>query len=142
MAKLSTGRPRAELIASYNYGPLPYWHLISQAERDKAAASGAAMKDGSYPILSCEGDNSVDTAIHAVGRGSGGHDAIRKHIITRARSLGCSSKIPDNWNSDGSLKTGAGNHADPALTSAASTAGDLFPDEWVTNIRAALKEAQ
>jgi hypothetical protein len=59
------------------------------------------MSDGSYPIAN-EAD--LDKAIHAVGRGGSSHNAIRAHIIRRARSLGASSKIPDNWNSDGSLK--------------------------------------
>jgi hypothetical protein len=81
-----------------------YWASMPKDERDKAAKSGAAMPDGSYPITSCDGDNSVDTAIHAVGRGGADHDAIRAHIIKRAKSLGCASKIPDNWNADGSLK--------------------------------------
>jgi hypothetical protein len=71
------------------------------ADREKKAASGAAMPDGSYPIAS-EAD--LGKAIRAVGRGGASHNAIRRHIITRARSLGASSKIPDNWNSDGSLK--------------------------------------
>ena len=88
-------------------GAEPYWALISQDERDKAAASGAAMPDGSYPITTCDGENSVDSAISAVGRGGADHDTIRRHIIKRARSLGCSSKIPENWNGDGSLKTSA-----------------------------------
>jgi hypothetical protein len=111
---LSMARSRTELIAEFKYGQ-PYWMLISQEERDKAASSGAAMDDGSYPITTCSGDNSVDTAIHAVGRGGADHDPIRKHIITRAKSLGCSSKIPDNWNADGSL-------ADDGSASAQGTA--------------------
>jgi hypothetical protein len=109
---------RAELIAGYTYGDdTPYWMLISQADRDKAAASGAAMPDGSYPVKTCDGENSVSTAIDAVGRGSGSHNAIRKHIITRAKSLGCSSKIPDNWNADGSLSDSA--NAAPTVALAA-----------------------
>lgn len=71
------------------------------ADRKHKAATGAAMSDGSYPIAS-EAD--LDKAIRAVGRGGSSHNAIRKHVISRARSLGASSKIPDNWNSDGSLK--------------------------------------
>jgi ATP-dependent protease ClpP protease subunit len=69
-------------------------------DRDKMAKSGQAMPDGSYPIADGE---DLDNAIHAVGRGGADHDAIRKHITKRAASLGQSSKIPDNWNADGSL---------------------------------------
>lgn len=72
------------------------------ADRDRMADSGAAMDDGSYPIA-----NRADltNAIHAVGRGGTDHNAIRRHIITRAKALGASGEIPDNWNADGSLKT-------------------------------------
>lgn len=71
-----------------------------QADRDRMAKSGEAMPDGSYPIADAE---DLDNAIHAVGRGSGDHDAIRRHIIKRAKALGLSSKIPGNWGEDGSL---------------------------------------
>lgn len=74
---------------------------LSAAGRRKAAASGAAMKDGSYPI---ESKADLRKAIKAVGRGGADHDAIRKHIIGRAKALGLADMIPDNWNSDGSLK--------------------------------------
>jgi len=75
----------------------------STAERKHDAATGAAMPDGSYPI---ENTAQLHDAIHAVGRGGADHDAIRRHIITRAHSLGAASDIPTNWNSDGSLKEG------------------------------------
>lgn len=101
--KLSDPKPRAELIASYAYGD-PYWTLgISQADRDKAASSGAAMPDGSFPITQCEGSSgSVDSAV-----GLARTDAQRLHTITRAKALGCASKIPDTWNADGSQKDAA-----------------------------------
>ena len=72
-----------------------------QDDRDRMAKSGQAMEDGSYPIADVE---DLDNAIHAVGRGGADHDAIRAHIIKRAAALGLSSKIPDNWNADGSMK--------------------------------------
>ncbi len=55
----------------------------------------------SYPI---DDEEDLDKAIHAVGRGGADHDAIRKYIAARAKAMGFSSKIPDNWNADGSLK--------------------------------------
>lgn len=68
-------------------------------------AKGHAFKnpDGSYsyPIADAE---DLTNAIHAVGRGGASHDAIRKYIIGRAKALGLSSKIPDSWNSDGSMR--------------------------------------
>ena len=63
-------------------------------KRKKAASSGAAMKDGSYPIKDCA---DVGKAVKALGRGKGSHAAIKKHIKSRAKSLGCTSKLPDDW---------------------------------------------
>lgn len=68
-------------------------------DRKKMAAEGQAMPDGSYPIANAE---DLENAIHAVGRGSDNHLAIRKHIIARAKALGLTSKIPSNWGADGS----------------------------------------
>lgn len=74
---------------------------LSAAGRRKAAASGAAMPDGSYPIKT---KSDLRKAIKAVGRGNADHGKIRKHIITRAKALGLEAMVPDNWNADGSLK--------------------------------------
>ena len=81
-----------------------------QGDRDDMAKSGEAMKDGSYPIKDAE---DLKNAIHAVGRGGASHNAIRKHIMARAKALGLSGQIPDNWNADGSLSDA--NAADPDL---------------------------
>ena len=76
----------------------------AEQQRDMLA-KGEAFKapDGtpSYPIG--DGDD-LDKAIHAVGRGGADHDAIRAYIIRRAKALGQSGKIPENWAADGSLK--------------------------------------
>src|SRR6266536_6427060 len=68
-------------------------------------AKGHAFKnpDGSYsyPIGDAE---DLSNAIHAVGRGGASHDALRKYIMRRAKAMGMASKIPDNWNSDGTLR--------------------------------------
>lgn len=71
------------------------------ADRKDMGASGAAMPDGSYPI---EDHADLERAIRAVGRGGADHDAIRRHVIQRAKALGASSEIPENWAADGSLK--------------------------------------
>jgi hypothetical protein len=75
----------------------------SAGDRKKMAGSGTAMPDESYPIAD---EEDLRRTIRAVGRGGSSHNAIRKHIISRARSLGKSSEIPDNWSPDGSLKEG------------------------------------
>lgn len=71
------------------------------ADRKDMASSGAAMSDGSYPIKDAE---DLHNAIHAVGRGrNNSHAAIRRHIISRAKSLGLSDEIPDTWKDGGNL---------------------------------------
>lgn len=80
--------------------------------RRKLAAKGQAMPDpqgggGRYPIRNRA---DLEKAIKAVGRAKGGEEgrrAVRRWIIKRARALGLSNLIPDNWASDGSLKTSA-----------------------------------
>lgn len=85
-------------------------------DRNRMAASGQAMEDGSYPVADAD---DLDKAIHAVGRGGADHDSIRAHIIKRAAALKLSSQIPDNWNADGSLKDdGTTNSIDPRLLQA------------------------
>lgn len=68
----------------------------------RMAANGQAMSGGRYPIADRE---DLTNAIRAVGRGSGSHDAIRRHIMKRARALGLMDLIPDNWMGDGSMRT-------------------------------------
>lgn len=68
---------------------------------DKGEALANANGDPSYPI----GDKEdLENAIHAVGRGSGDHDKIRAYIIRRAKDLGASDMVPEDWNTDGSMK--------------------------------------
>lgn len=87
----------------------------SAAELASMLKNGKAFKnasgDPSYPI----GDKAdLKNAIHAVGRGSGDHDAIRSYIKKRASALGASDLIPDNWTSSGS-NTGSGKTAEPEM---------------------------
>jgi hypothetical protein len=67
---------------------------FSDASRKKLAASGAAMRDGSFPIVN-RGD--LLNARHAVGRAKN-PSAARAHIKRRAAALGV--KLPANtWGS-------------------------------------------
>ena len=71
----------------------------------KLKAQGKAMapaKKGGKPRFYIRNAADLDNAIHAVGRGSGDHNAIRAYIIRRAKALGLSSRIPDNWKASGS----------------------------------------
>lgn len=74
----------------------------SATGRRKAAASGAAMPDGSYPIKT---KADLRKAIRAVGRGGAEHDKIRKHVMKRAKALGLEAMVPTNWNANGSLNS-------------------------------------
>src|SRR5262245_51269778 len=76
--------------------------------RSRMAKSGAAMPDGSYPIADRE---DLANAIRAVGRGNAPNNAIRRHILKRAKALGLMDLIPDTWNADGSLNR---SEAEPA----------------------------
>lgn len=63
-------------------------------ERRHATSTGAAMPGGRYPIENVE---DLHNAIRAVGRGKGSHAAIRAHIISRAKSLGATDQLPEDW---------------------------------------------
>ena len=68
---------------------------ISRDEREKLAAKGEALPDGSYPIRNVE---DLKNAIQAYGRSNESDRAkVRKHIIKRANSLKVRHMIPDEW---------------------------------------------
>jgi len=66
---------------------------FSDKEREAAAKTGAAMPGGGFPIKSVE---DLKNAIHAIGRAKD-RTATIAHIKSRAKSLGRSDLIPDNW---------------------------------------------
>lgn len=81
-------------------------------------AKGEALKnadgDPSFPI----GDKEdLSNAIHAVGRGGASHDSIRAYIIRRAKALGASDMIPENWSSEGSKTVQGVETKEPTLMS-------------------------
>jgi HK97 family phage major capsid protein/HK97 family phage prohead protease len=103
---------------------------LNAAARRYAASQGWAMPDGSYPIRPADmhGRADLEAAIHAVGRGGGSHDAIRRHIITRAKAIGMADMIPDGWSSGGTLtststSSTSGRDAGPAGAPAADGTG-------------------
>jgi hypothetical protein len=67
---------------------------FSSDQRDSMASSGQAMPDGSYPIGNT-GD--LKNAIQAYGR-SKNPSATKAHIIRRARALGATDQLPEDWN--------------------------------------------
>lgn len=74
---------------------------LSTDARKKAAASGAALPGGRFPIRN---RTDLENAIRAVGRAKGDHDMVRRFIVKRARALNLMNLIPDNWSADGSMK--------------------------------------
>jgi len=66
---------------------------FSTAQRQHAAESGAAMPDGSYPI---ENKDDLHNAVQAIGRAKN-PAATKRHIISRARALGATGDLPDDW---------------------------------------------
>lgn len=88
-------------------------------ERKKAADSGHAMPDGSYPI---ENVDDLKNAIQAIGRAKD-PAAAKAHIKKRARALGHEELIPEGWNVD-------------ALVAAAFAPGTHDGPGWLTNPRA------
>lgn len=66
---------------------------FSQEQRDHAAARGAALPDGSFPI---ENRSDLKNAVRAFGRAKDKAKA-KAHIISRARALDATSLLPDDW---------------------------------------------
>lgn len=101
----------------------------SPQERQKGLRSGER-----YPMHNC---SDVSKAVRAVGRSAGGEagrDQVRRHIISKARSLGCSGQVPDNWTEGGKSAEAEPTLADEveALTAAAYRieVPDLPPVAW------------
>jgi HK97 family phage prohead protease len=65
-------------------------------ERKNAAKKGAAMPGGKFPILN---EQDLKNAIRLAGHASD-PAAARAHIKKRARALGLTALLPDDWRSD------------------------------------------
>jgi hypothetical protein len=63
------------------------------AARKQGAREGWALPDGSFPIKSRE---DVQNAVQAFGRAKD-PEAAKKHIIARAKALGCMDLLPAGW---------------------------------------------
>ena len=62
-------------------------------QRKNAAKKGAAMPDGSFPILN---EQDLRNAIQAIGRAKN-PAAAKAHIKKRARALGLTDLLPEDW---------------------------------------------
>lgn len=66
---------------------------FSDKQREKLADKGQAMSDGSYPIANT---SDLANAIKAFGRAKN-PEATKRHIISRARALGATGSLPEDW---------------------------------------------
>lgn len=66
---------------------------FNTAQRERMAERGAAMPDGSFPIAN---RNDLMNAIRSIGRASN-PAAAKEHIKRRARALGLTDMLPENW---------------------------------------------
>jgi hypothetical protein len=83
---------RSTLLADFSI--MSEFKTFSPEEREELAKEGAAMKDGSYPIRN---KSDLKNAIQAFGRAKN-KAATQKHIVKRAKALGETELIPEEWN--------------------------------------------
>jgi hypothetical protein len=93
MRELSARRTAA--VEFLEEGPWLDDFQVSSEVRKRAAKTGAALPDGSFPITKCRGEGpSAENAIRAQGRADPGkRGRVRAHIRKRVRALGCSGGI-------------------------------------------------
>lgn len=100
----------------------------------KMSKSGETMPNAhgepSYPIAD---EEDLHNAIHAIGRGHASHEAIKAHIIARAKALGLTHMLPADWSASGSDTADEQNSADessearadaPAASASSNDEGD------------------
>ncbi len=63
------------------------------AARRRMASAGTAMSDGSFPIAN---RTDLENAIRSIGRASN-PTAAKEHIKRRARALGLTNILPEEW---------------------------------------------
>jgi hypothetical protein len=99
---------------------------FSQKEREAAADEGQAMPDGSFPIKTVQ---DLKNAIRAVGRAKD-PAAAKAHIKRRARALGATDLLPDDWKD-----------VEPDVTKTTDAAPAVSKDEIADLVKGAVTEA-
>jgi hypothetical protein len=78
------------------YRQAAHWERAFTAdERRKHAKSGAAMPDGSFPILN---RTHLHAALTLYGHAKD-PAAAKRHIIKRAKAIGATGMLPEGWTS-------------------------------------------
>lgn len=72
---------------------------FSDTSREKMAGRGVAMPDGSYPIPD---KDALRRAVKSYGRAKN-QAAVKRHIVKRARALGATDMLPEDWAQKGSM---------------------------------------
>lgn len=104
------GQPLPWFMKAFAYAPDQVNHLAktsdnqsmekkdySDKEREAMAENGEALPDGSFPIKTVA---DLKNAIKAVGRAKDEAKA-KAHIIKRAKALGRTDLLPEDWNTKG-----------------------------------------
>lgn len=81
--------------AKQEFGSYEDYAYMSKSAREKLAEKGQALPDGSYPIRNV---SDLKNAIQAYGRAKPSkRKEVRDHIRKRAKALGKSDLVPENW---------------------------------------------
>ena len=101
---------------------------ISDSQRNRLAATGRALPDGSYPIRN---EKDLKNAIQAYGRSNPeDRSKVRSHIIKRAKALGKKSLIPQEWSTAASSEASMVAERMRKSITAAATAADRRKAEF------------
>lgn len=91
-SRVDAASARFASIKGIDYDELGY---ISREARQKLASSKKALPDGSFPIRN---EDELKAAVQGYGRAKKSkRAAVRRHIMRRARGMGRSDLIPENW---------------------------------------------
>lgn len=112
---------------------------FSAEQRRQAAASGAAMPGGRYPIENGE-DLHNALILFRSGHGKGSREAIRQHIMRRAKALGLTSQLPEDWNMSSKNKTSEADDTKSAEVSTETTSVEEIVKAAVAEVSKASEE--
>jgi hypothetical protein len=127
------------LRSSFDYDTFGY---MSKAMRERLAQEGKALPDGSYPIRNTE---DLKNAIQAYGRSKPGkRAAVRRHIIKKARGLGKSELVPEQWKTAGLIDDEVVTDIQARVAAAKSTAESTKADnaQKIEELRARVASAK
>jgi len=96
----ATMQIRAQQIIDLATGPVDL-AAPTAGQMRTLVKQGKAMPGPAGPRFPIRNHDDVRKAVRAVGRAKGDHAAVRRFIRRRAKALGASHLIPDNWTTSG-----------------------------------------